>query len=90
MLSPEGKGDNTRLQYAIGGYAGYIMQPGKEQERAAAVRAYTKALPKLSNDELRDFLIGQLQLIGNDEAVAPLSTYLKSERLADPLRVHWQ
>lgn len=84
MLSPEGKGDNTRLQYAIGGYAGYIMQPGKEQERAAAVRAYTKALPKLSNDELRDFLIGQLQLIGNDEAVAPLSTYLKSERLADP------
>lgn len=84
MLSPEGKGDNTNLQYAIGGYSAYVMQSGKEQERNIAVRAYAATLPLLANNELRDFLIDQLRLIGNNDAVPVLTTYLKTERLTDP------
>ncbi|UYQ91869.1 DUF1080 domain-containing protein [Chitinophaga horti] len=84
MLAPEGKGDNTTLQYAIGGYAAYVMQPGQEQARNTACRAFAAALPKLAKDELRDFLIGQFQLIANNESVPALQPYLNNERLCDP------
>ncbi|MET6996537.1 DUF1080 domain-containing protein [Chitinophaga defluvii] len=84
MLAPAGKGDNTQLQYAIGGFSFYVMQPGKDDLRSWAVKAYCQALNKVADKENKAFLISQLQRTGKDDAVDCLTSYLSDERLCDP------
>lgn len=84
MFSPTGKGDNAALEYALGGYAFYVTQPGKEKERAVAVDAYCKALKQVADKENKAFLITTLQHMGTDAAVSSLQPYLADERLCDP------
>jgi HEAT repeat protein len=84
MLQPTGQGDNTKIFDAISGFSFYITQNGKEQWRATAVKAYGKALAKISDKENQAFIISQLQITGKDDAVAILKKYLDDERLCDP------
>lgn len=84
MMVAPGKGDNTQLEYAISGYAYYVTQPGKEGARKTAVTSLCKALTKASVPEIKDFLISQLQTVGDNSAVAVLQPYLADNRLCDP------
>lgn len=84
MFSPQGSGDNTALEYAIGGYSSYVMQPGKEQQRQMAVHAYCTSLEKLPDNKSKQFIIQQLQNIGKDDAVPFLEKYLHDEQLTGP------
>ncbi len=84
MLSPAGKTDNTSLEYAIGGYSYYVIQTGKETERQMAVNAYCSALKKLSDNASKQFIIKQLQQMGNDAAVPSIAKYLHDEYLSAP------
>jgi len=70
------KGDNTAVEYALGGYTYYVMQPGKQAQRAIAVKAYCAAIDKISGAPNKQFIIKQLQQIGNDDAVPTLKKYL--------------
>lgn len=79
-----GQQDNTALQYALNGFAGYVMQPGKESWRSKTVQAYGKALNKLQDPVNDQFLIRQLQLIGKDDAVPFLQKYLSDQQLVHP------
>jgi len=79
LLSAYGKGDNTKLEYAMGGFSFFIMQEGKEDLRQMSVNAYCQALKEADNEENKDFLIRQLQIVGKDDAVSCLQTYLKDE-----------
>ncbi len=81
MLMPAGSGDNTAIEYAIGGYSNYVMQPGKEPQRQMAVAAYCTALQNLKDNTSRQFIIKQLQQIGKDDAVPTLEKYLQDEQL---------
>ncbi len=83
MLSPQGKGDNTNLQYTINSFSYFVMQQGREKERVAAERAYVTALQKVPGAENKSFLIGQLQIVGSDYALNTLKGYLKNDRLCD-------
>ncbi len=83
-LSAPGKGDNTTLEYAIGGYSFYVTQPGKESLRQTAVYAYCNALEKLSDNASKQFIVKQLQDIGKDDAVTCLEKYLHDEHLSGP------
>jgi HEAT repeat protein len=84
MLAAPAKGDNTGLEYAIGGFSYYVTQKGKEDWRQMAARAYCRALEKTADQENKAFIIRQLQMVGKDEAVACLQPYLQDERLCDP------
>ncbi|MCF0064138.1 DUF1080 domain-containing protein [Dyadobacter chenwenxiniae] len=84
MLSPFGKGDNTKIQYAIGGFTYYASQAGKEDFRKIAAEAYGEALSKVSDPDTKNFLIYQLQTVGKDESIEVLRPYLKDERLSGP------
>jgi HEAT repeat protein len=84
MLQPTGQGDNTKIFDAISGFSFYVTQSGKEQWRATAVKAYGKALAKISGKENQAFIISQLQITGKDDAVITLKKYLNDERLCDP------
>ncbi|GAB3934027.1 DUF1080 domain-containing protein [Larkinella terrae] len=84
VLAAPGKGDNTAVQYALGGFSYYVTKPGKEVQRALAVRAYGQALEKLSDPESKAFIISQLQIVGKDDAVSYVKPYLTDERLCAP------
>lgn len=84
MLTPLGKGDNTKIQYALGGFTYYASQTGKEALRKNAAEAYGEALSKVNDPDSRNFLIYQLQTVGKDESVDVLKNYLTDERLSGP------
>jgi HEAT repeat protein len=83
-LTGPGKGNNALLQYAIGGYSAYVMEKPNESDRMMSVNAYCKALNAASDKQNKEFLISQLELVGKDDAVACLQTYLTDAQLADP------
>lgn len=84
MLNAPGKGDNTAIEYALGGYAFYVSQPGMEAVRTKAAAAYSKALQQVGDKENKAFLLVQLQHIGDDASVKFVEPYLLDERLCDP------
>ncbi|GEP96854.1 family 16 glycoside hydrolase [Chitinophaga cymbidii] len=84
MMNAPGKGDNTAIEYALGGYSFYVTQAGKEKERAVASAAYCKALQQMADKENKAFIIAQLQQVGDDKAVSFVQPYLLDERLCDP------
>lgn len=83
-LSAPGQGKNANLEYAIGGYSAYVSQTGKEAQRSNAVLAYCSVLEKAADKQVKSFLISQLELVGKDDAVSCLQSYLTDEQLADP------
>ena len=84
MLAAPGKGDDSKVQYALGGFTYYSAQAGKEAWRKTAAEAYIEALAKVEAPESKQFLIYQLQTIGKDEAVPTLATFLTDEKLSGP------
>jgi hypothetical protein len=80
-LQSAGQGDPTPVKYALNGFAGYVMQPGKETLRSRCVQAYGQALDKLSRRADKQFLIRQLQLMGEDDAVPFIQPFLKDDSL---------
>ncbi len=83
-LIPPGEGDNARVRFAINGTAVYVNRAGAENERRMFARALIKALKTAENDEVKAFLIRQLQVAGKVEAVKPISKFLKNKRLCEP------
>lgn len=83
-LSAPGAGNNSLLEYAVGGYSAYVMQSGKEARRSSAAAAYCTALSKASDKQVKSFLISQLETIGKEESVSCLQGYLSDAQLADP------
>ncbi|MBC9934312.1 DUF1080 domain-containing protein [Chitinophaga qingshengii] len=84
MLVPQGKGDNTQLQYALAGYAYYVTQPGKEAKRKEAAAAFCQAINKATDPENKVFLLTQLQTTGDNDAVNTLQPLLAADRFCDP------
>ncbi|HTD39754.1 MAG TPA: DUF1080 domain-containing protein [Mucilaginibacter sp.] len=84
MLQPAGGADNTKIYDAISGFSFYVTQNTKEPWRATAVKAYAAALSKVADKGNQAFIISQLQVVGKDDAVVTLKSYLNDERLCDP------
>ena len=84
MLTPPGKGDNSKIQYALGGFTYAASASGKEAWRKIAAQAYGEALSKVTDPDNKVFLIYQLQTVGKDESVDVLKSYLTDEKLAGP------
>jgi len=77
-------GSAASIEYALGGFSYYVMQPGEEDMRAMAVRAYCEALDKLSDARGKSLMIRQLEITGNDGSVDCLQKYLSVDSLCDP------
>jgi HEAT repeat protein len=84
MISMLGDGDNSPLEYAIGGFTFYSTQEGKEDWRKMAVGAYCPGLGRLEDFNHKVFIISQLEKLENEEAVSCLQGFLTDEELADP------
>ncbi|GAB2795256.1 hypothetical protein GCM10027275_45480 [Rhabdobacter roseus] len=83
-LYPTGHGDNSAIQYAVGGFTYYVTQPGRETWRQLASEAYAEALPKLTDKTNQAFVLFQLQQVAKTEAVPTLVSFLSNKDLAGP------
>ena len=77
-------GNNEKLEYALSGFSFHASQPGKENEVKNIVKGYGDALNQISFDEGKSFLIENLRIVGDDDAVPYLAGFLANERLASP------
>ncbi|MDR1557542.1 MAG: DUF1080 domain-containing protein [Tannerellaceae bacterium] len=84
MIHAPGRGDNSKVDYALSGLSHYVMGKGDESLRSATAGAYVKALGMVDETEAKIFIIKQLQIVGKDESVAALAPYLNEESLSDP------
>lgn len=80
-FSAPGQGDNTSREYALQAFSSYVTSSGNEAQRKIAVQAYCKGLQGLTDDVNKEFILSQLQLVGNNDAVDCLGAYLGSPYL---------
>jgi len=83
QLTPEGQGDDSKVEYASNSYSFYVMLPGKENQRAKFVQGLVAALPEVADKDNKGYIISLLQKAGKDDAVAALSPFLTDEYLSE-------
>jgi len=71
---------NGPLQYAIGGLSMYASGAGRQRLKNRAMQAYLKALPGLTDQQNKAFILEQLMLVGGHQAVAQIATYQASSQ----------
>ena len=84
MLVPTGAGDDSKVRYALHGLLMYAGRPGAEKERTMVTGALIDGLDAADNGEVKAFLIHQLALVGKQDAVGAISSYLYDEELCEP------
>lgn len=82
MMDASGKKSNETVEYAISGWTNFVAN--KPADRTIAVAAYTKALQQPLDIRIKQFLIRQLELIGDDTNVEILASFLNNIQLASP------
>jgi hypothetical protein len=68
-LAPAGTGNDVSARFALGAVAAYASRFGAERDRAATETALVRALVAAPDPEVKTFLLGQLRLVGREEAV---------------------
>ncbi|MDR1758664.1 MAG: DUF1080 domain-containing protein [Bacteroidales bacterium] len=84
MLNPSDKESRPKIEYALSGLCAFASVKGNELERLIVVKAFLKGLESVQNNEVKSFLIRELSLIGKDEIVDKMATYLTDPILSDP------
>lgn len=82
MLSAPGRGDNTALEYALGGFSRYAANSNREDLKQLGQQVFCQALSEMEAWENKAFLLRQLEYVATDESVACLQAYLNDEQLA--------
>lgn len=81
-MNPPGPESNEKFEFAISGWTNSVAKD--EAKRTIAANTYAKALSMQLNDETKAFIIRQLEMIGKEENIDVLASFLTSERLAGP------
>ena len=68
----------------MSGLTHYVMAKGEENARLVTANAYLKALEMVNERETKAFIIRQLQILGKDECIDVLASYLNDESLSGP------
>jgi HEAT repeat protein len=84
-LAPPGTGDDTAARFAVNLLAKYVSAGGREIERLIFAHGVETALAAMETDnEVKAFLLKQLELTGGPETVRVMGQYLTDARLHDP------
>jgi len=84
MLVSPGTGDDTNARFALNALATFVGRSDTGDDRKIIENCILNALEAAKDDEVRAFLIRQLQWVGKNASVKPLSAYLKDVRLCEP------
>ncbi len=83
LVAP-GKGDDVVFRYAISGVVKYVAKGENIDQMKNCSLAICKAIGNAKDDEVKDFLLQELQYVARDEAVSVVCNYLLNNRLCDP------
>ncbi len=81
-LTPPGKGDNSKIEFATNSYSFYVLQDGKEAQRVKYVQGLIGALKEINDQDNKGYVISLLQKAGKDDAVIALIPYLRDAYLS--------
>ncbi|WP_165040591.1 DUF1080 domain-containing protein [Dysgonomonas sp. ZJ709] len=84
MMHAPGKGSNAQVEYALSGLSHFVMATGEDNSRLIVANAYLKALDQVSERKTKAFIIRQLDVVGKDESIDKLASYLSDESLSAP------
>jgi HEAT repeat protein len=84
LLVAPGTGDDTAVRFAINSSARYTSEFGKEKERDFVEAQLIKALGNQSDNDVKTFLLNQLNLVGGEKTIAVAKAYLTDEYLVEP------
>lgn len=84
MLEDPETGNNTILEYALGGFSFYVTQPEMETLRQMSINAYCTALEQTENVQNKAFIIRRLKMVGGNDAISCLEPYLNEKPLCAP------
>jgi len=83
-LLPSGQtGNDSQVRAAISGLAYYASQGNNPAEKKKVAGWICKALPTVASDEIKNYLLTQLQYVAGDESIETVSSYLKNKGLTD-------
>lgn len=82
LVAP-GKGLDATSRYAISGLVKYLAKGADRGPMKSCSLALCKAIGSEKENEVKDFLLQELQYVADDEAVPVVSAYLANERLCD-------
>ena len=83
-LVPPGMGNDAASRYALSGLSKYAAKGADPQLMKNCAAAFCEALQYAKDEEVKDFLLQELQYVAGNEAVPVLSPYLLNKRLCDP------
>ncbi|MCL1821477.1 MAG: DUF1080 domain-containing protein [Prolixibacteraceae bacterium] len=83
-LVPPGGGDDSQMRFALSGLVKYVASGKDKNQMKLFSQAICKSLATVSNNEVKDFLLQELQYIAGDEAVTAVAPLLSNQRLCDP------
>ncbi len=84
MLTEPGKGDDSKIRYAIAGLSFYVSLSGKEKDKQVVAAGFCKSIEKTGSQEIRRFLLTQLQYVAGEESVGSVKALLNNASLCDP------
>lgn len=79
MLKPVDDGSDYKVRYTLHGLSMVTCRKGKEKERAAVIDAYTTALGQDRPASIKEFLVWELETVGDKRAVPALAALLDDE-----------
>ena len=74
----------VKAKYALHGLTHYASRPGADAERREVAQTLAGELSADHSDELKAFIVRQLQFCGRPEEVPDLAKLLSSDRLCNP------
>lgn len=83
-LLPPGQSNDLASRYAISGLVKYLAKGNDKEKMKACADALCKSIESSKYNEVRDFLLQELQYVAGNESVATVSSLLLNERLCDP------
>ena len=84
QVIPAGSGDDTGARMSIESLSRYLSQKGKEDDRSMWEKICIRNVTDKKDNEVKDFFMKQLQIIGSDLSVAALKPYLSGTELCEP------
>ncbi|MBD3413023.1 MAG: hypothetical protein GF421_01155 [Candidatus Aminicenantes bacterium] len=84
MLETTDSQEQIQVEYAVHGLAVECARLEREEDRFLVSKSLIQALDHLKKKESQVFVMSQLQLIGKQEIVRPLTPYLQDKTLCEP------
>ncbi len=81
-MNPPGPESNEKIEFALSGWTNFVAKD--EAKRSETANTYAKALGMQLHDEIKAFIIRQLEMIGGEENIDVLASFLTSERFVGP------